>query len=120
MTRYPEPEQRPEGGVKHDDGKERHDLLPVDALEEISAILAHGARQYGERNWEKGIAFSRLYRALLRHIWAWWRRKGNDKDTGRSHLAHAACCVLFLLVYELRHMDTFDDRCQDQGGSNVS
>lgn len=97
-------------GIKHDDGKTRYDLLPVDALEEVAVVLMHGANRYGDRNWEKGISYSRIYRALLGHIWAWWMKSGPDKDTGRSHLAHAACCVLFLLAYERRGMEKFDDR----------
>jgi hypothetical protein len=34
---------------------------------------------------------------------------GRDHESGRSHLAHAACCVLFLLAYERRKVGT-DDR----------
>lgn len=96
-------------GRKDDSEKNRVDLLPFDALEEVAQILTYGARKYADRNWEKGMAWSRPFGALLRHVWAWWRGEKADPETGRSHLAHAACCVLFLLTYELRQVGT-DDR----------
>lgn len=96
-------------GVKHDANKLPHHLLPLDAIEEFSAILQFGAAKYGDRNWEKGMAWSRVFAALMRHLYAWWLKRGTDPETGRSHLAHAMCCVAFLLAYELRGVGT-DDR----------
>lgn len=55
------------------------------------------------------MAWSRLYAALLRHLWAWWRGQDRDPETGLSHLAHVCCCALFLLSYHLRKAGT-DDR----------
>jgi len=63
----------------------------------------------GERNWEKGMVWSRVYGALMRHLWTWWARGGVDPETGKSHLWHAACCITFLLTYEIRQSGT-DDR----------
>lgn len=63
----------------------------------------------GERNWEKGMAWHRPFGALMRHMWAWWRGESDDPETGYSHLAHAACCIAFLLAYECRAIGT-DDR----------
>lgn len=82
-------------GTKHDTGKLPLHLLPTDALEEVARVLSFGAAKYSERNWETGMAWSRLYAAALRHLWAWWRGADRDEETGLSHLAHAACCVLF-------------------------
>jgi len=65
--------------------------------------------QTGERNWERGMAWSRPFSALMRHVWAWWRGQETDPETGYSHLAHAGCCVLFLLAYQLRRVGS-DDR----------
>jgi hypothetical protein len=89
-------------GKKFDDGKLPYDLLPSDAVEEIVKVLQFGATKYGDRNWEKGMAWSRPFAALMRHMWAWWRREEKDPETGLSHLAHAGCCILFLLSYEKR------------------
>jgi hypothetical protein len=96
----------PVEGRKDDSEKDPWDLMPWDALREITKVLAFGSRKYGPRNWEKGMAYGRLYAATLRHMTDWWERVPGDKDTGLSHLAHAGCCVLFLLAYELRGIGT--------------
>lgn len=96
-------------GVKHDALKVRLDLLPADALGEVGKVLTFGAAKYGERNWEAGMAWQRLYGAALRHLFAWQRGEDRDAETGLPHLAHAACCVLFLLAYSARGLPG-DDR----------
>lgn len=89
-------------GRKNDDGKDPWALAPWDAFREVVKILALGAVKYAPRNWEQGIAYSRLYSATLRHLTAWWEGEDLDPETRKSHLAHAACCVLFLLAFVLR------------------
>lgn len=103
-------------GRKDDQGKLPWHLLPWDAVEGIVEVLRFGGGKYGERNWERGIAYSRVYSALIRHLVAWWRRAPGDDETGLSHLKHAACCVLFLLAYEARGMEHLDDRSMAQVG----
>ena len=95
--------------TKHDSEKLPLHLLPPDALEAIAEILAFGAKKYASRNWEKGMAWSRVYRACLGHLFAWFMRRGPDAETGKSHLWHAGCCILFLITYELRNAGQ-DDR----------
>lgn len=97
-------------GVKLDEGKVRMDLLPWDALEEVAKVLTFGANKYDDRNWEKGIDYSRLFAAAHRHLAAWHLRRGVDPESGLNHLAHAACDILMLLAFELRGMRQFDDR----------
>lgn len=89
-------------GRKDDQGKDPWHLIPWDAMESITAVLAFGANKYSERNWEKGMNWGRVFRAAIGHLTAWFLRRGPDKETGLSHLAHAGCCVLFLIAYELR------------------
>jgi hypothetical protein len=96
-------------GRKDDGGKLPYHLLPSDAIEEILKVLAFGANKYEERNWEQGMAWSRVFGALMRHSWAWFRGQDKDEETGLSHMAHAGCCILFLLSYELRKVGE-DDR----------
>lgn len=97
-------------GVKHDGGKARMDLLPWDAVADVGKIILFGAGKYGDRNWERGIAYSRVWSAAMRHMTAWWQRKPCDDESGLSHLAHAGCNILFLLAYEVRGMGQWDDR----------
>lgn len=96
-------------GVKFDHGKLRYDLVSVPALEEIIKVLGFGATKYAPRNWEKGIEYCRVYAALQRHINAWFQGEALDPETGISHLAHAGCCLMFLLHFEL-HTDQYKDK----------
>lgn len=64
----------------------------------------------GERNWEKGMKWSRVYGAALRHLFAWFAGRGPtaksflfgdlDDEWKFSHLWHAGCCIVFLISYE--------------------
>lgn len=45
----------------------------------------------------------------MRHLWTWWRGDNLDKETGKSHLWHAVCCLAFLITYEERGIGE-DDR----------
>lgn len=74
----------------------------------IAEILAHGAAKYGDRNWEAGMNWSRVYAAVLRHLWD-WRVDPLDPETGKSHLWHALCGIIFLITYEQRGIG-HDDR----------
>jgi hypothetical protein len=96
-------------GVKFDQDKLRYDLIPPEAMEALATILTFGAKKYSDRNWEQGMNWGRLFRATLGHMWDWWSLKGNDPETGKSHLWHALCCVTFLVTYEMRKVGT-DDR----------
>ena len=96
-------------GKKNDQGKLRMDLVPPDVIEAMATILTDGVEVYGERNWEKGMKWSRPYAALLRHVCAWWQGEDTDPDSGRPHLWHALCCISFLVAYERRDVGV-DDR----------
>src|SRR6266403_5346522 len=97
-------------GTKHDLGKDRWDLAPWEAFGEVVKILTFGAGKYGDRNWERGIVYSRLFAATVRHLSAWWRRDDLDPESGRSHLAHVLCCVAFILTFTLRGRTDLDNR----------
>lgn len=96
-------------GAKDDGGKDPMGLLPVRALRLVAKVLEWGARGtprpdgtkgYGENNWQ-GVATSRYYDAALRHLHDFRAGKRYDDGPGGSglpHLAHAACCILFMLA----------------------
>lgn len=88
--------------------KARWDLLPFDAVDEVVKVLTHGAGKYGDRNWEKGMKWSRILAATFRHLVAFARGQRRDPETGLHPLAHAACDILFLLAYELRGLGEND------------
>jgi hypothetical protein len=96
-------------GRKDDSSKIRYDLLPPELLEGVATILTFGAAKYAPRNWEQGIAWGRVFGALMRHMWSWWRGENVDPETQKSHLWHAGCCIAFLIAFEQRGIGT-DDR----------
>lgn len=100
-------------GIKHDTGKSRLDLLPFDALIEVGYILTFGASKYADRNWELGMEWGRLHGAALRHLSAWGTGEDKDPETGRSHLAHAACCCLMLLALTIRGVGRDTRHCAE-------
>ncbi len=88
----------PPPGKKYDHGKPKLELLPTKPLEDIAKVLEFGANKYGENNWQLVPQGRKRYAgAALRHLFAWMRGEVNDPESGLPHLAHAGCCVLFLL-----------------------
>lgn len=49
------------GGVKHDDGKTRYDLIPPEAMDAVAQVLTYDAGKYCDRNWEQGIDNGRVF-----------------------------------------------------------
>lgn len=84
---------------KNDREKLPLDLLPSQALRDVTRVLQHGASKYGRHNWRRGMEWSRYYSAALRHLLAWNEGEDNDEESGLPHLAHAACSLLFLLEF---------------------
>lgn len=98
----PKPDATVEKGRKFDAEKPRWDLLPWKPLNEVAKVLTFGARKYADDNWKKvPRARKRYLAAALRHLAAWGDGERNDPETGLNHLAHAACCVLFLAWFDL-------------------
>lgn len=88
-------------GMKFDTGKLDYTLVPWDGVEEIVKVLEFGARKYARDNWKhvEG-AQTRYLAAAFRHMIAYNQGQTTDQETGLSHLAHAGCCLLFLLSLE--------------------
>ena len=85
-------------GVKHDSGKPRFSLLPLKQIETVVAVLEFGARKYAPGNWQKvENPRDRYFDAAMRHVFAWRNGEKLDQETQLPHLAHAVCCLLFLM-----------------------
>lgn len=90
-------------GRKDDSRKSRVDLIPTGPLRLIGDVLAYGAEKYAEDNWQHvKHPQDRYYAAALRHLFAWREGELVDAESGLPHLAHAGCCVLFLLWFEMQ------------------
>ena len=73
-------------------------LIPPAAMEEIAWVQQLGTQKYGIWNWRKtGVCASTYVHAILRHLNAWRDGEDNDPESGRSHIAHIACCCNILL-----------------------
>lgn len=100
----------PQGtAIKFDQDKLPLHLLSTEAMNQTAAVLAFGAQKYAEHNWRNGFAWSRPLSAAMRHITAFNDGEDRDPESGLSHLAHAACCIMFLLEFEKTHQH-LDDR----------
>lgn len=99
------------GGVKADTGKPMLDLISPAMMFEVGRVLTFGAQKYDPHNWRKGIKYSRLIAAALRHIFKWLAGHDKDDESGLSHLAHSVCCLMMLIEYQA---DGRDDELNDR------
>jgi dATP/dGTP diphosphohydrolase len=96
-------------GRKDDAEKPRTDLLSPIAMLGIARVLGFGARKYAPNNWRKGIAWSRVLGAILRHTFAILDGEDLDADSGLPHADHLATEVMFLQEFFVTRKD-LDDR----------
>ncbi|OPH36284.1 dATP/dGTP diphosphohydrolase domain-containing protein [Moraxella equi] len=88
-------------GQKHDSQKPRFSLLPSTPLWQVVAVLEFGANKYGMDNWKTvPNARERYFNACHRHLNAWWAGEMVDGESGLPHLAHAVCCLMFLMWFD--------------------
>jgi hypothetical protein len=91
-------EEDMEQGIKHDEGKLQYSLLPPIALREVVKVLTHGAKKYSRDNWKHVPDSTNRYTdAAYRHIEAWRMGETVDEESSHHHLAHAICCLMFLI-----------------------
>ena len=92
------------GGRKFDGGKLQYGLLPPLALKATVEILTFGAEKYEPDNWKQVPDSKRRYfDAMQRHLWEWKEGNQNDPETGKNHLAHAMCCLMFLYEHDVKY-----------------
>lgn len=111
-------------GVKHDEKKVRPDLVPASVILDVAEVFTLGAQKYGERNWQKGIVYSRVYAAVQRHLLTWWSLQSTDRESGRSHLCHALAGLFMLRWYERvfdpSGLNPWDDRVEEPEGPTMT
>lgn len=92
------------GGRKFDGNKLQYGLLPPLAVKATVEILTFGAEKYEPDNWKYVPDSKRRYfDAMQRHLWAWKEGEQNDLETGKNHLAHAMCCLMFLYEHDVKY-----------------
>lgn len=86
------------GGRKDDGGKALMELIPPKAEMMLAQVLTFGAAKYGPWNWSQVPDLERRYlAAAMRHINAFRQGEVMDQESGLPHLAHAMCCLAFIL-----------------------
>lgn len=99
-TPAPEPIEQ---GRKTDQDKLRWSLLPYGTIVQVLGVLEFGAKKYSVGNWAHvPDARTRYYDAAMRHLEAWWLGQEKDPESDLPHLAHAVCCLLFLMWFDVQ------------------
>ena len=105
-------------GLRFNEGKLRYDLVHPWSHEQMVRVLTKGSQKYAERNWEKGMEWSKAIASMKRHTAAIERGEDYDIDpscpecqkstkenwvcknhTGELHAALAQCNAHFLTAY---------------------
>ena len=96
--------------VKADSGKPDWSLVPFEALEGMVRVLEFGANKYQAYNFAsgKGLEYTRLISAALRHLMAFSRGEDLDPESGLPYIYHCQCNLLFL-AYFTAHKDKFTE-----------
>jgi hypothetical protein len=97
MMTYMAPKPKPERSLRHNTGKPDYSLIPMAALAEVAKVLEYGASKYERGNWLKPTSWEVSFACLQRHMSAWQAGEDNDDESGRSHIAHAACNLIQML-----------------------
>ena len=88
-------------GVKFDKDKPKWNLLPWSEVEDVVKVLTFGAKKYAPDNWKfVDDADNRYMDAAMRHLVAYQQGEGYDPESGEHHVAHAMCCLLFMLWHD--------------------
>jgi hypothetical protein len=95
-------------GLRYDQGKVRLDLIPPEWTWALGQVMTKGAEKYAPRNWEKGMAWTKMIGCLSRHLIRFICGEKYDRETGCHHLAHAAWNALALMSYDIRQIGQND------------
>ena len=85
------------------EGKGRMDLLPWNAIIQVSKHCERGAKKYGEHNVDRGIPVHSLMDSGIRHA-----AKHLTGQTDEPHLTAACWNLLWALEMELTRPDMMD------------
>lgn len=99
-----------EKAATYDEGKPPLAYLPWAGIDEVAMVQAYGHKKYKDyNNYRKGMEVGRNLSCAIRHIRAYMEGEDMDPESGRNHLAHAACRLLFVLQ-NIKDGKAIDDR----------
>jgi Domain of unknown function (DUF5664) len=85
-------------------GKGRYDLISVHMLRRLAGVYERGSTNHGDRNWEKGIPFSRLYSSAIRHA-----LQALSGDVDEDHLGQAIWNLAAIMHFQEAGRDELND-----------
>lgn len=94
----PEPEDSK--FMKNDNGKVLASLVDPDFILGTAEILTFGAKKYAKNNWQLNDDLDRYKDALLRHLYSYLGGELIDPESGKPHLDHIACNIMFIRYFE--------------------
>lgn len=102
-----------EGSAQREEssGKGRPDLISPYGLSRLARWYELGANKYGDRNWEKGMPFSRYTASMFRHLIAWM--KGDRTEDHLSAIAWNAIAIIHhqeMGEFEWDDMPKYEDK----------
>lgn len=86
------------------EGKGRFDLISPFALKRLAKHYENGSKKYADRNWEKGMPFSRYVDSALRHLSQYVAGMENE-----DHLAAAAWNIFAIMHHQELGQTELDD-----------
>lgn len=91
--------------------KIRMELLPFEALEDVTLAFQVGADKYARNSWRyNGVPYSVCASAMLRHFSKWQSGEEVDQRDGHPHMAAIAFYAMVILQYERDGRTELDDR----------
>ena len=109
-----------ENGFNRDMGemKGRMDLLPWQAIRQVSIHCEEGAEKYGERNIDRGCPQFSLYSSGIRHMSKVIDPDENDPEDTLTHLRAAAWNILWALEQYVNGKADIDYGNPEKGGDD--
>lgn len=122
-VQFMETSAEPTRAIRHDQDKPDMSLLSPIAMFGLARVMTHGLKKYPGSQWKKGMAWSKVTAALLRHLFKFMAGEDfdfdsncqgcqNNKCANHSALPHVDCIAanaMFLQEYFRKHKD-LDDR----------
>lgn len=109
--------------LKFDENKIRYSLVPPLGIQQIASIMTFGAEKYLPHSWQNvENGQERYLDGLMRHVEAFRLGEDLDDDTKMHHLAHAGCCLFFIMHFlrEQGRLPDFTDAAVQARFSEIS
>ena len=96
-------------GKKNDQGKPMLSLVSYESMAGEARALEYGMLKYDRNNYKKGMAWTRLLDAALRHLMTFSHGTDVDDESKLNHLYHCKA-NLGMLIYYYENKLGKDDR----------